>query len=74
MFHPILPDTEARYRQQHIRAEYIRAQRQVSISGMRQILGNSIIAMGTRIHGMAQGQCTDAAETRGLIRSTLRAV
>lgn len=66
-------EAEVAYRQQHIRAGYIQAQRQISISGVRQILGNTVIEVGSRIYGITQGSCTDAAEIRSMVRNTLRA-
>lgn len=72
MLHILQTDTEVEYRHQQIRTQYIESQRMVSVAGMRQILGNSVIALGGRIHGMAQGSCEDAAESRELIREALR--
>lgn len=65
-------ETEVMYRQQQLRTGYIESQRQVSISGMRQILGNTILELGSRVHGMAQVACPAAAETRSLVRETSR--
>lgn len=64
--------TEVSYRQRQIRTGYIQAQRQVSVVGLRQILGNSVIELGGRIHGMAKAPCKEAAETRGRVRGVIR--
>lgn len=72
MFQPMLPESEVIYRQQQVRTSYIQAQRQISIGGIRQILGNTVIEMGSRIHGMTQESCTDAAEFRSLMRNAMR--
>ena len=72
MFQPIFLETEVAYRQQHVRADFIQAQRQISIAGVRQILGNTVLEMGSRIYGVTQGSCNDAAEIRGMVRNTLR--
>lgn len=72
MYHPTQQNTEVLYRQKNIRAEYIRAQRQVSIAGVRQIIGNTVIEIGGRIHGVAQSSCTEAAEARGKVRDVIR--
>ncbi len=72
MFNPIQHNVELAYRQRKVRAEYIQAQRQVSLIGLRQILGNTFIEIGGRIHGMAQSSCMEAAETRGRVRGVLR--
>ncbi len=74
MFTPTQHNVEVSYRQKKVRAEYIQAQRLVSLTGMRQVLGNTFIELGGRIHGMAQSSCLEAAETRAEIRNTLRAV
>lgn len=72
MFQPIFPETEVAYRQQHIHAGYVQAQRQISVAGVRQILGNTVIEMGSRIYGMTQGSCTEAAEIRNVVRTIVR--
>ena len=63
---------EVRYRHQQVHIGYVAAQRQMTSHGFRQLLGNTIIAMGNRIHGMAQGACGEAAENRGSIRAIVR--
>lgn len=73
MYQHLFPGTEVAYRQQHVRTGYIEAQRLVTISGIRQILGNTILEVGSRIHGMAQAPCPAAAETRRLVRDIRRA-
>lgn len=73
MFQLTASEAEVKYRQQHVHAGYIQAQRQISIGGIRQILGNTVIEIGSRIHGMTHGSCTDAAEISGMVRTTLRA-
>lgn len=70
MFQPHLPETEITYRQHMLRTEYMRAQRQVSIAGIRQILGNTVIELGSRIHGMAQESCVEATEIREALRAS----
>lgn len=71
MFQPHLPETEIMYRNQKLADEYLRAQRQISVAGLRQILGNTIIEIGSRIHGMARESCAEAAETHANIRDAL---
>lgn len=63
---------EVKYRQKKTHAEYIQAQRQVSVVGLRQIIGNTVIEIGGRIHGMAQASCEEAAEARGRVRGVIR--
>ena len=62
MFQPRLPETEIMYRQEKLRGDFIRAQRQVSVIGLRQIIGSTIIEMGGRIHGVAKASCPDSDE------------
>ncbi len=38
-------------RQQTVRNDYRRSQRAITISGFRQLMGNTLIAVGTRLHG-----------------------
>lgn len=73
MFHPTQIQVEVAYHQKKTRAEYIQAQRQISIGGLRQIIGNTIIEMGGRIYGVTQSSCQEAAEAHGRVRSVLRA-
>lgn len=73
MFQPLLAETEVIYRHRQVQTTYIEAQRQVSVSGIRQIIGNTILELGSRIHGMAQAACPSAAESRGLVRNAMRA-
>ena len=72
MFLPPISEAEIQYRQRQVQTGFIASQRQITIAGMRQVLGNSVIAMGNRIHGMAAGSCQDAAETSNHIRTVLR--
>lgn len=72
MFQPHSMDTEVKYRQQTVQAEFLLAQRQMSISGIRQILGNTVIEMGSRIHGVSKGACPESAEIASIIRSSVK--
>lgn len=72
MFNPTSDAAEIAYRQQRVHEQFIDSQRSVTVAGLRQILGNTLIAMGNNVHGMAAGSCKDAAETRDHIRTVLR--
>lgn len=72
MYNPTQQFAEVSYRQKRIRAGYIQAQRQVSIAGLRQIIGNTVIELGGRIHGVAQSSCQEATEAGSQVRDTLR--
>lgn len=71
MYQPQLLNCEVLYRQKRIRTEYIQAQRQVSVVGLRQIIGNTVIEIGGRIYGVAQASCEEAAEARGRVRGVM---
>lgn len=73
MYQTTDPKTEVTFRQKQIRAGYIQAQRQISVGGLRQILGNTVIEIGGKIHGMTQVPCMEAAQARGRVRGVLRA-
>jgi hypothetical protein len=59
-------------KQQSIRQGYLQSQRAMTIAGLRQILGNTIIAFGTRLHGAAEAHREEMAE--GRIARELRGV
>lgn len=72
MYQSTDPDIEVSYRQRQIQAGFVQAQRQVSVDGLRQILGNTVIELGGRIHGVTKAPCVEAAEARGRVRSVFR--
>lgn len=72
MYQLLVTDADIEYRRQQVHTEYITSQRQMSFVGIRQLLGNSVIALGSRIHGMAAESCQEAAETSDHIRTILR--
>lgn len=71
MLQPDLVHVEVLRRHKQTHAGYIRAQRQVSIAGMRQIIGNTIIAFGSHIYGVVPS-CQDATVVSGQIRDAIR--
>lgn len=68
MFQPVIFETEVAYRQEQVRSQYIDSQRLVSIQGLREIIGNTFIQLGSSIHGKARAACKDAADSRALVR------
>ncbi len=72
MFIPPISEHELNYRQQQVHTDFVASQRQMSLNGLRQLLGNSVIELGSRIHGMTSGSCQEAAETSDHIRTILR--
>lgn len=57
----LITQYEISERQQQLRSEYLRTQDGFSISGIRRLMGNTIIAMGQRIHGKLENRCERAA-------------
>lgn len=47
----LITQEEVAEKQQSLRSTYLRTQAGFSISGIRQLMGNTFIAMGHRIHG-----------------------
>ena len=72
MFLHQLTNADVEYHHQQIRTTYASAQRLISINGLREIVGNTFIQMGSYIHGKAKEACQDAAQTRDLIRQSQR--
>lgn len=53
-------------KQRAIHREYVRSQRALTIAGFRTLIGNTIIALGDRVHGAAEARCEDVARQRTL--------
>ena len=69
---PPISEHELNYRHQQVHTAFVSSQRQMSLQGLRQLLGNSVIELGSRIHGMTSGSCQEAADTSDHIRTILR--
>lgn len=72
MFHQHITTAEVNYHQERVRTGFIASQRIVSVRGLREIIGNTFIQMGSHIHGRAMSACQDAAQTRDLICESQR--
>ena len=72
MFYHHITTAEINYQQERVRTGFIASQRIVSVRGLREIIGNTFIQLGSSIHGRAMTACQDAAETRDLIRESRR--
>lgn len=59
MFLHQITNADVEYHHQQIRTTYASAQRLISINGLREILGNTFIQMGSYIHGKAKDACDD---------------
>lgn len=59
MFLNQITNADVEYHHQQVRAMYASAQRLISINGLREIVGNTFIQMGSHIHGKAKDACDD---------------
>ena len=59
MFLHQITNADVEYHHQQIRTTYASAQRLISINGLREIVGNTFIQMGSYIHGKAKDACGD---------------
>ena len=70
MFYQHITTADVNYHQQRVRTDFIASQRIVSIRGLREIIGNTFIQLGSNIHGKAKDACQDAARTCDLVRES----
>lgn len=70
MFLHHVTDADVEYHNNQVRSNYISAQRLISIQGLREIVGNTFIQMGSEIRGKAK-QARDEAATRAAERHAI---
>lgn len=70
MFLTHLSDADVAYHHDQVRSNYLSAQRLISIRGLREIVGNTFIQMGSGIRGKARKASTEA-EVKAIARRSL---